>query len=238
MAVVRRVVEGFTASTAGLRFANDFPEGTRAIPWVPASIRFPGGRSLTVNDASAGLCGGMAFTAIDYFEAKRPIDPRTAVPDSNDPLFRHIVKRLLESWDIPKGVLTYLKLMNPKVADNHVWWKFWSRGRSRVMIRREWPKIRADIDAGHPSPLGLIRTKSWNPNDLKFNHQVVAWGYEIDGEQLSLLLYDPNSPANDDVRLVLSLANPNGPTPVVYVPDPGRQTWCFFRVRYTPALPP
>ena len=46
-------IEG-TLSAAGLRFANDFPEGTRAIPWVPASIRFPGGRSLTVNDASAG----------------------------------------------------------------------------------------------------------------------------------------------------------------------------------------
>jgi hypothetical protein len=42
------------------------------------------------------------------------------------------------------------------------------------MIREEWPKIRADIEGGHPSALGLVRAKSWNPLDLKFNHQVLA----------------------------------------------------------------
>jgi hypothetical protein len=235
---MRRVVEGFTPSMSGLQFANDFPEGTKAIPWVPASISFPGGRSLTVNDASAGLCGGMAFTAIDYFEAKRSPDPRTAVPGSDDPLFKHIVRRLLDSWDIPGGALTYLKLMNPRMSDGQTWWRFWTSGRSRVMISREWPKVRADIDSGHPSPLGLIRVKSWNPSDLKFNHQVVTWGYELEGDHVTLLLYDPNSPRDENVTMSLSLARPNDPTPVTYTPDPGRPTWCFFRVRYTPAPPP
>jgi hypothetical protein len=59
-------VADFTPKQAGLHFPNDFPEGTRAISWIPAAISLPGGRSITVNDASAGLCCGMAFTTIDY----------------------------------------------------------------------------------------------------------------------------------------------------------------------------
>jgi hypothetical protein len=234
-----RTVPGFTPKEAGLHFPNDFPEGTRAVSWIPAAISLPGGRSITVNDASAGLCGGMALTAIDYFEAGRRRPPEmTTPPGRDDPLFRHLVKRLVDSWDIPAGVARYLELMNPSVSDGEVWWKVWDHGRAHVMIRKEWPGIQRDIDSGHPSPLGLIRIKSWNPMDLKHNHQVVAWGYDLVGTQLTLFLYDPNLPDDDEVRMTLSVADPRRATPVTYSPQADLPTWCFFRVTSSPVAPP
>jgi hypothetical protein len=153
-------------------------------------------------------------------------------------MFKHLVKRLVDSWDIPAGVARYLELMNPSVSDGEVLWKFWTHGRVHVMVREEWPKIQRDIDGGHPSPLGLIRVKSWNPGDLKLNHQVVAWAYDLVGTDLTVFLYDPNLPDNDEVRMTLSLADPRTPTEVTYTPDPGDPTWCFFRVKYTRVPPP
>jgi hypothetical protein len=233
------MVSGFTPKQAGLHFPNDFPEGTRAISWIPAAITLSGGRSVTVNDASAGLCGGMAFAAVDYYEdGRQPPRDITDPPPRDHPLFTFLVKRLVDSWDIPAGVIRYLELMNPSVSDGELWWKVWAHGRAYVMIRNEWPKIKRDIDLGHPSPLGLIRIKSWNPGDLKHNHQVVAWGYDLAGTGLTLFLYDPNEPDNDEVQMTLDLADPRRATQVMYTPDPGLPTWCFFRVKYSPVPPP
>jgi hypothetical protein len=236
---VSSVVAGFTPTLAGLHFPNRFPEGTSALAGIPASIPLPSGGSLSVNDASNGLCGGMAFTAIDYFVAGQAPPVDVTAPGNDSPLFRHLVTRLIDSWDIPEGVLPYLALMNPLVSDGEVWWKFWAHGRAWTMIRNEWPKVRADIDGGALSPLGLIRAKSSNPVDLKHHHQVVAWGYDLLGNDLSLFLYDPNEPDNDNVRMSLSLADPRRPTAVTYTPaDPAFPVWCFFRVGYRPVPPP
>ena len=61
-----RTVPGFLPSTSGFAFANDFPK-------VPVRhIGIPGVVSVPIGDASNGLCGGMAFAARDYFEARMP----------------------------------------------------------------------------------------------------------------------------------------------------------------------
>jgi hypothetical protein len=49
------------------------------------------------------------------------------------------------------------------------------------MVCDEWPKVRADIDAGHPSPIGLITVKSADPFDLKKDRQVLVGGYDLRG---------------------------------------------------------
>jgi hypothetical protein len=64
-----------------------------------------------------------------------------------------------------------------------------TRGRSWVTYREEWPKIQADIDAGRPSPIGLIQTTNL---DIGSNHQVLAYGYKKSGQRVSLYVYDPN----------------------------------------------
>lgn len=226
-------VPGFLPSTSGFRFANDFPH-------VPVRrIGVPGVVEVPIGDASNGLCGGMVFAARDYFESGRAV-PSDAEPPSGGPLFDYIVDRLFASFDLPFGPVRYLALMSPALPDGE---SLLGRiglaphGRAWQMTRVEWPKIRADIDAGHPSPLGLVRVKSTNPFDLKENHQVLAYGYDLVGTVLSLRLYDPNWPGRDDVELSLDLSSPTRPTAVTVVPE-GPPVFAFFRVRYRPATPP
>jgi hypothetical protein len=103
------------------------------------------------------------------------------------------------------------------------------------MARDEWPAIRAEIDSGHPCPLGLVRVISTDPLDLKENHQVLAYGYELDADRITLLLYDPNRPGRDDVTI--SLDRRRAPDPVTTRPS-GTRVYSFFRVAYRPATPP
>lgn len=228
-----RVVPRFLPSTSGFAFPNRFPR-------VPVRrIGIPGVVSLPIGDASNGLCGGMAFAARDYFEAERQ-PPRLTTPPADGALFEYLVDRLFASFDLPLGPARYLELMSPALPDGET---LWSRlglaphGRAWRMIKEEWPKVRADIDAGHPSPLGLVRVKSSDPFELKRNHQVLAYGYELDGTLVSLKIYDPNHPAEDDVSLTLGLANPTRPPTVRFFP-PGPSVIAFFRVRYEPVAPP
>jgi len=104
------------------------------------------------------------------------------------------------------------------------------------MVHDEWPRIQATLDAGHPIPLGLVKVKSGAPEDLGKNHQVLAYGYDLDGTDLTLRLYDPNYADRDDVQLSLSIASVQVPVPVTYFPT--ETVYCFFHTAYTPAQPP
>jgi hypothetical protein len=231
--VPTRVVPGFLPSTSGFRFANSFPQ-------VPVRrIGIPGVISIPIGDASDGLCGGMAFAARDYFEASRSVEQNAAAP-SGGPLFEYLVDRLFASFDLPFGPARYLRLMSPFVPDGETVWSrlgIGPHGRAWIMAMEEWPKVRRDIDAGHPSPLGLVRVRSHDPFDLKQNHQVLAYGYDLNGSALTLRLYDPNRPGRDDVSLSLGLADPTRPIAVRTFPA-GPSVFAFFRVAYRAAAPP
>jgi hypothetical protein len=225
-------VPEFTATDSGFGFANDFPH-------VPLRyIGVPGVLSIAIGDASKGLCGGMAFAARDYFEAKRK-PAADAAPPGSGPLYEYLVRRLIDSFGLPYGPARYLDLMNPALPDGET---FLSRlgigphGRAWRMVRQEWPKVRADIDEGHPSPLGLVKVKSFDPRDLGENHQVLAYGYDLTGDQLVLHLYDPNWPGRDDVAMSLRISDPSRPIAVTY--EPPSPVFTFFRVDYRTAIPP
>ena len=63
-------VPGFLPSTLGLHFPNSFPHEP------DESVTLPDGNTLGIGDAANGLCGGMAFTVRDFFEAGRPVPAR------------------------------------------------------------------------------------------------------------------------------------------------------------------
>jgi hypothetical protein len=67
----------------------------------------------------------------------------------------------------------------------------------------EWPRIRADIDAGRLAMVGLVRHTGLNPFRMTQSHQVVAFAYEMDGDAVTLRIYDPNWPGRDDVTLTM-----------------------------------
>jgi hypothetical protein len=229
-----RLVPAFLPSTAGFRFANSFPR-------VPVRrIGIPNVVSLPVGDASNGLCGGMAFGARDYFEAGRPPPDDEAPPGENTPLFRYLVDRLLDSFSLPLGPSRYLELMNPALPDGDTVLArvgIGPHGRAWRMIREEWPKVRGDIEGGHPSPLGLVRVKSWSPLDLKLNHQVLAYGYSLADDQVVLRIYDPNHPGDDGMTLSFAISDPRRPTPIRSTLA-GSPVISFFRVEYRAKDPP
>ena len=112
----------------------------------------------------------MSWFVRERFEAGRPVPPDTAAPDNGSPLFKAIVRRQVLSLDWLRGPLRFwlAALSSPE------------RLRART-LEVEWPRIRAAIDAGRLPLVGLIRHHGWNPFDLTKDHQVLAFGYEIDG---------------------------------------------------------
>jgi hypothetical protein len=65
-----------------------------------------------------------------------------------------------------------------------------------VSVQDEWPLVTAKIDAGEPSPIGLL-ADSLDPTQ---GHQVVATGYENNPQ--SITIYDSNHP---DIPVTLTL---------------------------------
>jgi hypothetical protein len=66
--------------------------------------------SIDIGNAKDGLCGGMVFAALDYWHAQQP--PPTVQPSPGDPLYRWLVRRLVDSWHLPVGVTQYYQWMN------------------------------------------------------------------------------------------------------------------------------
>lgn len=224
-------VPGFVPSVNGLHFVNAFPRE----PVVNVDI--PPFGMVGLGDASGGLCGGMVFTVRDVFETPglHPL-PDTAPPGEETALFRYLAARLVDSFDLPhSGFMKYYDWMI--TPDHDVSWPpfFVRRGVAWKTIIDEWPRIRHDLDSGQLCALGLVTTASVNPVDLGQNHQVLAYGYDLDGpNDLAILIYDPNTPIGDAdrVRISLSLANPAQASHVSHNVAIGNPVRGFFRVAY------
>ena len=215
--MVERTVPGFLPGRFGLHFANRFPPGptVRLGPIDPSRIG--------IGDASAGLCGGMALTAFDLWAAGLPAPPGDEPPANGSRRFRALVRRQVESLDWLRVPFRYavLGLLHGPLA----------RGPLSVRaVRREWPRVRADLDAGRPCLIELIRVVGVSPAALTRNHQVLAFGYasavEDDRGTVRIRVYDPNHPDRDDVALELAT-----------VPDAGRAMGARVAIRQTTGEP-
>ncbi len=182
--VDKHAVPGFLPSTNGLGFANRFPPGPtlRLGPIDPSRIG--------IGNAATGLCGGMSWYVRERFEAGAPIPPATSAPLNGTPLFNALVRRQVLSLDWLRVPLRFWRMSRQRPAD-----------AAHRSMATEWPRIRADIDAGRLAMVGLVRQTSLNPLLLTQGHQVLAHAYVIDGDVVTLHVYDPNWPARDDVRI-------------------------------------
>jgi SOS-response transcriptional repressor LexA len=236
-------VAGFLPSTSGFHFDNAFSHA----PDVKITIL---GKTIGIGDAANGLCGGMVFAARDYFDAGIPI-PSDRLSPTSGPLFDYIVKRLLDSFNLllppppppppfvtptppwGPGPLTYMWLMDPGLPDHETFFsQIWlaPHGRAWIMINEQWPNIKQDIDNNRLSPIALVEIKSLDPTQMGQNHQVLAYGYDLTGTDLSILIYDPNYHDDDGVRLSLSIADPQHTTAVTH--SRGAMVHCFFQPIY------
>lgn len=224
---------GFLPSTAAFAFDNDWPKE----PVVVLRTMFG---EINIGDARGGLCGGMVLAVVDYWHADRPPPPDR--PAQGEPLYAFIVRRLVDSWHLPAGVAQYFQWMNLPDADTG----FTVLGRRIVTdrglpwrtIKTQWPQIKSDLDQGIPVALGLVTVASVRPADLAHNHQVLAYGYQVDGAAVTIQVYDPNSGPSDEVTITFStraLAEPTDFTHNLALDHPIRG---FFRTGYSPASPP
>jgi hypothetical protein len=223
--VTSRRVLGFSPAASGFHFPNRFVK-------EPVFLLNLGVLKLPVGDASRGLCGGMIFAARDLFEAGLPPPPGTEAPRRGTALFGYLVRRLFSSFDLPAGPLRYL------------WWMALPSGSFlgipgvRARTARAWTRVRAEIDQGRPAALGLVRARSVNPLTLARNHQVLAYGYDLDEDSgtLRIPVYDPNHPDDDGPALLLRLGAVEVLGAIGYV-EGERPVRGFFLTRYRPADP-
>lgn len=174
-------VQGFLPSRHGFRFPNRWPPGAAMIK--------VGRWRIPIGDTARGLCGGMIFAARDRFERGEDGSRATEPPARGTPLFEEIVDRQLAS---------FFFLIVP--------FRFWRaaagsrRRRDRETADVAWPAIRAEIDAGRPAMIGLVRMATWNPL-APLGHQVVGFRFEESAARITIGVYDPNHPGDDAVEI-------------------------------------
>jgi hypothetical protein len=208
-------IPNFSPTISGFPFPNSqkaFPAGTGVItitiPVINATIPLGG--------ASNGMCGGMTYAVMDFYLAA----PRLRVPPSRalpvaTPLTNYILRRLIDSFALQQGpysnALKYIDLMSLLDHDTGI-----SPGEGHFFTYYEWPRIKADLDIGRPSPLGLV-PPPWYPSTnisariklLTHCHQVLAYGYDLDDQgNLTLWVYDPNDPNDDASTISVNISKP------------------------------
>jgi len=223
----------FLASSDGFAFHNSWPSQ----PAVQLDTPFG---KLDLGNAKGGLCGGMVFAAFDYWHAGQL--PPADQPAAGTPLYKFLVRRIVDSWHVPVGIAQYYQWMGLPDGDN----AYSAFGRRIVVeqglawrtIRVQWPQIKKDLDRGVPSGLGLVTVASRKPKDLGFNHQVLAYGYDASPTLVSIRVYDPNSGQDDGVAIRFDPRSPTKPTTFEHNINMGHPVRGFFRVAYSPVPPP
>ncbi|MCS7309647.1 MAG: hypothetical protein NZ741_05455 [Armatimonadetes bacterium] len=210
------VMTNFNPNQHGFRFANMF-----AIPTGIADI--------TVN----GLCGGMCYTALDYFHNRTPVPTQVYMPAPGSPLRDHIWRRQMESVQSNGDKWAELGF-NPGGARNAEFFRWGLQPGSGRM-----GELRREIDQGRPVVLGL-----WPVAGNPFGaHQVVAIGYELGryygnpsefADEFKIFLYDPNYPGR------VTVMRPDLRNGWYYYEHDPRPKWraYFVDLKYRPQSPP
>ncbi|MBX2952734.1 MAG: hypothetical protein KF870_09520 [Leadbetterella sp.] len=165
----------FDINRHGFRFVNDF--AVQPLDFPLNNLRFH------------GLCGGMVYAALDYFNTGMIIPNQNYRPATGTVLQRFISHRQGNSiWDNKDKWLEVI--FNPGGIRND---EFFNWGLQRTNGGRV-DELRQTLGNGKPTPLGLIntRTEAFNTS----HHQVLAVGYSIGPrpEDLEIRVYDPNIP--------------------------------------------
>lgn len=208
-------ITGFEPRQHGFHFRNDFVN----VLFDRAGLRL----------TTYGRCGGMAYAALDYYFAHRPIPLYEHVPECTSNatfhgtydagayhLVHYIYKRQIDSmvsiWPFGRAL-------------DFVWYTIASeREVFHWTINTELDRLTQYIQAGNPVPLGLIGVS--DIRRIGENHQVVAYGYtrnQTANTIATVYVYDSNHP-DQEVSLLLD-------TKHRCVQSSAGKTWRGFFVR-------
>ena len=217
---IEMVRTGFTAAEHGFKFLNSFAFAESV------SLNSISRQNVFLNDLVIGLCGGMCFAALDYFNAHIPDNPiptETQVNAIPARLRQYLLGRQLDSL-AHGGVLKVLSWTTRK-------------DDSLAMSVAGWevPKLRRQLSHVGPAVLALIRVRKIS--QLMWNHQVLATGYDFneDTKDMVVYLYDPNWPRKMPT-LKLNVAKPS--TGIALTQSTGEDLRGFFVIGYGAKKPP
>jgi hypothetical protein len=145
---------------------------------------------------TAGLCGGMALGAFNYFRYGLPVPPHTdaeidfnvsfeilrTMPGTTD-LVDYIFHSQIATFE-NVSILAFIGPVHPPFDD-------------------EFRKVRTRIDQGQYLILGL----KLRPDVQGWGHQVLCYGYDPDTQ--AVLVYDPNYPDEEVTITVQRVGNEN-----------------------------
>jgi hypothetical protein len=169
----------------GFKFANNFTVQTQI-----AGFNGP---------TFSGLCGGMVYAALDYYNAGMEIPEQDYMPAEGLPLQSYLYNRQLNSA-FPNTDKWVEYGFNPFGSRNREFFNWGIQlGNGRL------GELKSKIDRGEPVPLGLQACGGdcGCPRSCPGSHQVLAIGYEMGRyngnlrdniEDLSIYIYDPNFP--------------------------------------------
>lgn len=210
----------FDPSTMGFHFANTFAG-------IDASYRY------------GGLCGGMVYSAMDYYRTRKTLPSQTYKPANRTPLQSFIFGRQndaaignqLDKW-------TELRVNPFGWRDAEFFeWGLQGYGGGR------WEELKQLIDAGNPAPLGLYEGGTTDYNGRKSgDHQVLAVAYAAGRykgdkgahiQDMKIIIYNPNFP-----NWIMTLA-PDISRKCFFEVEAG-ETWRTYFVdkKYSPKIPP
>lgn len=155
-----------------------------------------------------GLAGGLCWAALDRYLRGVSIPRDTPAPEPGDPLHAELIQRQVaavsglwprvRAWQaLPDGswrdrVPVRIPLPGSDLA---------SRTRS------EWRTLRRRLGADEPVLLTLL-LRSEGYRRSRAASQVLATGWSREGRRVTLSIYDPARPDNDDIELAFNLIGP------------------------------
>ncbi len=169
------VMTSFQPETQGLHFVNRLTRDLKAV-----DITWP------------GYCGGMVYTALDYFNAHKPVPKQDWCPATGTVLEQYTWDRQTDS--VNSNVDKWLEvILNPAGARDTEFfdWGLQTQAGSRIAELKQF------IDRGIPVPLGLKGAGGHG------DHQVLAIGYDMGRyngsnpqfrEDFKIFCYNPNFP--------------------------------------------
>ena len=192
-----------------------------------------------VNDIRmSGFCGGMVYTALDYFKAGRPVPVQNYKPANGTPLFDYMWGRqrssVLDNAD--KWAELFVNPFGWRTSEFFNWGlQGFNGGRLQ--------ELKTEIDKGNPVPLGLFKPGDGGAGP---HHQVLAIGYKggrykgdlgAFREDLEIMVYDPNFPG------IIKILKPDPAKFIYYYKDEPGNTSCqwqtyFVNKKYGFSTPP
>jgi len=217
-------------------------DGRRMTTFIPATNAFKFANTFEGVDASyryGGLCGGMVYSSMDYYRARKTIPTQNYIPANRTPLQSFIYGRQndaamvnqLDKW-------TELR-MNPFGWRDAEFFEWGLRGNNGGRLE----ELRQLIDGTNPAPLGLYEGGTTNFSGKKSgDHQVLGVGYAVGRyrgdlgdfkQDLKIFVYDPNYPETM-MTMVVDVSRKC----FFYVEAPHTWRTYFVDKKYSPKTPP